>query len=67
MSYGLCNQLEPDLWKQISWNPDMPWRMRRRSNWRGFEKKAKVRVERRRAKLNPECPPYYKRFSGWEY
>jgi len=32
-----------------------------------IDKQFKHRKERRRAKLNPECQPWYKRFYGWEW
>ena len=66
MGYGLGEQLEPDMWKQLVWNPDRPWQVQK-SMWRRYCKKAKVRRERRRAKLNPECQPWYRRFKGWEF
>lgn len=31
-----------------------------------FLKKRKVRVERRRAKVNPECTPGYGKYRGYE-
>jgi len=31
-----------------------------------FLKSYKNRVERRRAKIDPECPPYYGKYRGWE-
>lgn len=32
---------------------------------RKFFKRVKMRSERRKAKLNPECPSGYKRYSGY--
>ena len=32
-----------------------------------LQKQMKHRVERRRAKQNPECDPEYRRYSGWMY
>ena len=31
-----------------------------------FIKKHKLRIERRRAKRNPECIPTYRKYSGYE-
>lgn len=36
------------------------------SNYHRFLKRKKRRVERRKAKLNPECLSTYKRFNGYE-
>ncbi len=36
------------------------------TNYHKFLKQQKVRVERRRAKRNPECPPGYGRYRGYE-
>ena len=66
MGFGLGEQLEPGMWKQIVWNPDKPWQIQN-SSWRRWYKKTKTRRERRRAKTNPECFPEYKRFHGWEF
>ena len=32
---------------------------------RGFTKKMKNSYERRRAKVDPECTPGYKKYAGW--
>jgi len=66
MGYGVGEQLEPGLWKQVLWNPEKPWQ-KQITTWRRYPKKMKIRRERRRAKLNPECQPWYKRFYGWEW
>ena len=66
MGYGIGEQLGPGLWKQLLWNPDKPWQIQG-STWRKWYKKTKTRRERRRANVNPECSPEYKRFHGWEY
>jgi hypothetical protein len=42
-----------------------PYRINRSS--KAWDKKAKHRTERRRAKLDPECITAYRRYSGWEY
>ena len=39
----------------------------KRSKYRDFLKKSKKRLERRKAKLDPECHPTYKKYQGWEY
>jgi len=38
-----------------------------RTKSRRYVKKAKLRSERRRANRDPETPPTYRRYSGWEY
>jgi hypothetical protein len=64
MSFGKGLQIEPGLYKQIAWNPDKPWQIQD-SRWRKWFKQAKVRRERRRAKMNPECTPEYNRYHDW--
>ena len=32
-----------------------------------FVKRQKLRVERHRAKIDPECQPLYRRYSGWDW
>ena len=34
---------------------------------RRLSKKSKIREERRKAKLDPECQPTYNKYEGWEY
>jgi len=65
MAYGKGEQLEPGLFKKLLWNPDKPWKIQG-TTWRRWSKKMKVRQERRRARLNPECIPEYKTYDGWE-
>ena len=48
-------------------NPDKPWKIRSRSGYRGYIKKALHRRERQRLRDNIECPPEYKKYDGWEY
>ena len=43
------------------------WKIKSRSKYHAFLKKAKARVERMRAKRDPECMPQYRKFAGWEY
>lgn len=38
----------------------------RTRSYHRFIKKAKLRLERRRAHRDPECQPAYGRYSGWE-
>jgi hypothetical protein len=66
MGYGLGEQLEADIRKNIPWNPEKPWQGQK-TTWRRYSKVMKARRERRRGRLNPECPPEYRRFHGWEY
>lgn len=69
MAYGLSEQ------REYIFNPwsfgipqDRPWQNRpRRSGGTRFMKLSKNRRERRRAKMQPDCVPEYKRFAGWEY
>lgn len=37
-----------------------------KSGYHKFLKKHKRRIERRRAKRDPECPPGYGKYSGYE-
>ena len=39
----------------------------KQSVFRKWLKKSKIRTERRKAKLNPEAFPAYRKFQGWEY
>jgi len=40
--------------------------MTRRASYHRSLKRRKNRLERRRARLNPECVPGYGRYAGWE-
>lgn len=68
MSYGLAEQREyiMNRWS-FGLNPNKSWRKKRRSAETRFLKISKNRVERRRAKQDPECPPMYGRFRGYEW
>jgi len=66
MAYGLGEQLASDFSKVIFWNPKKPWK-KQKTQWRGWHKKTKVRIERHRAKIDPECQPLYNCFKGWEF
>ena len=59
MSYGETEQIE-----KIKMSSG---RGKSRSGTERFLKKSKNRVERRRAKQNPECTPQYNRYAGWQY
>ena len=39
---------------------------KRKGSFHTHLKKQKRRVERRKAKTNPECPPAYGKYSGYE-
>lgn len=39
---------------------------RRKGQYHKFLKRYKNRIERRRAKENPECQPWYGKYKGWE-
>jgi len=47
-------------------DPAKPWKPLTNKSHK-WEKIVKHRVERRRAKNNPECQSWYNRFSGWEW
>ena len=66
MSWGIVEQLEPGLWKQVCWNPEKPWQVQK-TQWRKLNKIARARRERRRVKLDVECVPEYKRYNGHEW
>ena len=38
----------------------------RSNGYHAFLKRQKVRIERRRAKRDPECVPGYGKYQGWE-
>jgi len=41
------------------------WVRRKARDYTNWCKKAKARIERRKAKHDPECAPGYGRYSGW--
>lgn len=43
------------------------WRNMHRSVWQVYAKRQKNRAERRRARLDPEAPPGYGRYRGWDW
>lgn len=55
MALGMVEQADG----KFSW-------LQRRSRYHSWLKKAKNRVERRKAKRNPECQHGYRRYNGWE-
>ena len=69
MSYGRIEQIEGPLY--MDWNGHTKyykkWYQKSRSNSTVYSKKAVHRVERRRAKRDPECAPNYNRYQGWEW
>jgi hypothetical protein len=67
MGYGIGEQLEGGItWQKLVKNSDKPWKIQK-TQWRGYAKRLKAKRERRRARLDPECAPEYKRFRGYEY
>jgi len=66
MSYGVGDQIERKLTARMY--EGLPaWRQPRRSAYTSYLKLAKHRRERRRAKLDVECIPQYRRYKGWEW
>lgn len=65
MAYGLVWQLEPGN-SGVFFCDSRPWRNGRKRSGRTY-KLLKVRAERRRARLDPECQPLYTRYRGYEY
>jgi len=61
MSYGKSQQIERHM--------DAPKKggEHRQSAFRQCLKKGKIKRERIRAKLDPECFPEYRKYAGWEY
>jgi hypothetical protein len=39
---------------------------KRLDGYHRYLKRAKARIERRRAHIDPECQPYYGKYRGWE-
>jgi hypothetical protein len=65
MSYGLGDQLERRLTADMIARSGKPWKRVSRPGYARNLKRFKHHRERQRARLNPECAPEYKRFSGW--
>ena len=55
--------------EQIERHVDIPKKdgSHRKSGYRDYLKKSKKRMERRKAKLDPECQATYKKYQGCEY
>jgi hypothetical protein len=66
MSAGLGEQIESlRTFELLRRESDTPWREVSQSC--RYRKVVKLRRERRRAKHNPECPPQYRRYRGYEF
>ena len=61
MSYGKASQIE----RQYDYVFDSKRGVVQHSH--KYDKLTKNRVERHRAKRNPECMPQYRKFDGWEW
>jgi hypothetical protein len=55
----------PGSWL-VNPNPAKPWK-RFQTPGRSVWKQKKHRVERRRARLDPETQPLYRKYRGWEF
>lgn len=62
MAYGLGEQIEDN---RIGF--DCKWGRFVKKHSDRYRRRIKSRRERRRARINPECAPEYKRFKGWEW
>jgi len=60
---NLGEQIENELTRML-W-ADKPWWHPRRTH--RFEKKQKIRLERRRAKKDLDCVPAYRKYNGYEW
>jgi hypothetical protein len=61
MAYGLGDQIE----RRLDYDIDSKRGVVQHSH--KWDKVAKHRAERRRAKLDIECMPKYRRYKGWEW
>jgi hypothetical protein len=59
----LFEQIERQLWQRFGRRK--PWQEPKNSH--KWSKQKKHRIERHRAKRDPECAPYYRRYGGWEW
>jgi hypothetical protein len=59
----LFEQIERHM--QHHFGKSKPWKSGSKSC--KFVKKLQHRVNRREAKLNPECLPTYRKYQGWEF
>jgi len=64
MAYGRGMQIERKTDQEFAVF-NKPWGVVKHSH--KFDKMAKNRRERRRVKLNPECPPEYNRYYYYEW
>ena len=69
MAYGKGDQLEHGMrfYREMKFNTEKPWKKESHTSYRKFDKMAKNRRERYRAKVDPECTPEYRRFNGLEW
>lgn len=63
-------KLHPEVMPWARFYPDMyigdkPWQHNHSKDSAKYAKRSKNRLERRKAKLNPEADPGYGRYSGW--
>jgi hypothetical protein len=65
MAIGLQEQKESTKFSAIFQNEEKPWKKKRPST--KWSKTIKHRRERRRAETDPECPPHYRKYRGYEY
>lgn len=59
------NQIEAKLAAWMRTSGGESWRQVRRSH--KWDKQKKHRIERHRARIEPECAPLYRKYHGWEY
>lgn len=64
VSANMVPQIERRMEHWLGFN-GKPWGMVRTS--KKWLKKIKLRSERRRAKSDPECAPYYRKYGGWDW
>lgn len=65
MAAGLGEQLESMLtWEMIRHDHPKPWLQFSKSG--RFHKTTKLRRERRRARLDPECMPQHRKYCGYQ-
>lgn len=57
-----CSDLRWIRWRRET----RPWAQMRPAKHKQWGKKHKARAERRKARLNPEAPPSYGLYRGWD-
>jgi hypothetical protein len=63
---GRGQQIEKRLdWESATAWGEKPWGIKKRSQ--KFNKDLQHRRERRRAKQDPECPPEYRKYDGYDW